>query len=215
MSPKLDLRTKTDEIRTDLIRNYNRLGKVGAQKPFLHVVRDVEVLLSRNLVFNLSKIKDASGKERIMLQCDANKSTVYLNDEVQWDTTMYKDSNGIPTVRGKPTGAKNFENYQAIRFFQKDADYEESAISALTTQAAPLVPPPQQITSLVVATTPSEPSRPPPLMTQPPPTPDGQLVPASTATAAVTPVATNPMTTGAAKLPGMAGNLINQPCSHE
>ena len=120
------------------MRNYRRLGKVGRDKPFLHVVRDVEILLSRNHSFNMGYATQ-DGKQKVFLQCDANKATTYLPEGLKWELKLYQDSRKVPTVVGRSENGE-VKHFPAITFFQNDADYESRTTHCGSKSGDALVP---------------------------------------------------------------------------
>ena len=125
----LVLRISKGQTRTNLVSEYSRLGKPGANKSLLEVIKAVELEMSANVTFELEEIKTESGK--IDLYLKTGKSSVRLPDQ-KWNKQVYLDpKTSIPFVSDGKTSV------HCIQFFQ-----QAPAQTPEVEMTAPAPPPP-------------------------------------------------------------------------
>ncbi|CAK8995798.1 unnamed protein product [Durusdinium trenchii] len=101
------------EIRSDLLKEYENLGRPGAGMTVLDMIRKVEAEMSRHLEFQIEK--GQSGQ--MILTCGKSKVTLPKNS---WKNQIYKEQSGIPFISdGK-------KSVRCIDFFQDDTDEKET-----------------------------------------------------------------------------------------
>lgn len=107
------LRKPKGEIRSDLLKEYENLGRPGAGMTVLDMIRKVEAEMSRHLEFQIEK--GQSGQ--MILTCGKSKVTLPKNS---WKNQIYKEQSGIPFISdGK-------KSVRCIDFFQDDTDEKET-----------------------------------------------------------------------------------------
>ena len=135
----LVLRISKGQTRTNLIAEYSRLKKPGANKSLHEVIKEVELEMSANVTFELEEVKTDKGK--IELYIKTGKSSVKLPSDRKWNKQVYLDpKTNIPFVSDGKTSV------HCIQFFQDDAapTPEESKVPPPTAPTQVAVPLPNQ-----------------------------------------------------------------------